>query len=113
MTELCITQFDNPCVSVNTHVHADHVTGTGEIKTAVPTCKSVIADVSAAVGDMKVKHGDVLEFGKFEIECRSTPGHTNGMLLTGWKSICRSTPVTLTVGCELGGNQYVVPLLSH
>ena len=68
----------NPFSAVNTHVHADHVTGSGEIRTAVPGCKSVIASVSEAQADVKVQHKDVLKFGNFEIECRATPGHTNG-----------------------------------
>ena len=57
------------------------MTGTGEIKTAVPTCQSVIAEDSTAKGDVKVKHGEKLKFGKFEIECRATPGHTDGKML--------------------------------
>ena len=64
--------------SVNTHVHADHITGTGELKRLIPTCKSVIAEVSGAVADVKIKHGDKIKFGKYEIEARSTPGHTSG-----------------------------------
>ena len=66
---------------MNTHVHADHITGTGELKRLLPGCKSVIAGVSNAVADVKVKHGDKIKFGKYELEARSTPGHTNGMCL--------------------------------
>ena len=64
--------------SVNTHVHADHITGTGLIKDKVPTCKSVISEVSRAHADIKLKHGDKIKFGKYELEARSTPGHTGG-----------------------------------
>ena len=30
---------------------------------------------------MKVNDGDILKFGKFELEVRATPGHTNGKFL--------------------------------
>ena len=63
---------------MNTHVHADHITGTGALKKLLPSCKSVIAEVSKAVADVKINHGDKLKFGKYEIEARSTPGHTGG-----------------------------------
>ena len=66
-------------ISVNTHVHADHVTGTGEIKKALPNCKSGIAKCSKAVADIEIEDGDVVKFGPFQVECRSTPGHTDGM----------------------------------
>ena len=64
--------------SVNTHVHADHVTGSGRLKQSIPSCQSVIAAVSKAKASVHVKDGDVLKFGKFDLEIRATPGHTNG-----------------------------------
>lgn len=68
-------------VAVNTHMHADHITGTGELKKLVPSVKSVISEASGARADMKLKDGDTLEFGKFKLDCRLTPGHTSGELL--------------------------------
>ncbi|XP_013078324.2 persulfide dioxygenase ETHE1, mitochondrial-like isoform X1 [Biomphalaria glabrata] len=66
--------------AANTHVHADHVTGSGSIKKLIPTCKSVIAEVSKAKADVKVNEGDLIKFGKFKLEVRSTPGHTDGCI---------------------------------
>ena len=63
---------------MNTHVHADHVTGTGEIKKQLKDVRSVIAKQSGAQADEFREHGDKVKFGKFELECRNTPGHTNG-----------------------------------
>ena len=63
--------------ALNTHVHADHVTGTGEIKQKLPNCKSVIGEVRA-IADIYIKEGDFLKFGHFNLECRATPGHTDG-----------------------------------
>ncbi|CAD5118317.1 DgyrCDS7030 [Dimorphilus gyrociliatus] len=66
--------------ALNTHVHADHVTGTGLLKKRITTCKSVIARVSKARADVYLDHGDTIKFGRFELEVRSTPGHTDGCL---------------------------------
>ncbi|KAL5226863.1 hypothetical protein ABZP36_015128 [Zizania latifolia] len=64
--------------AMNTHVHADHVTGTGLIKTKVPGVKSVIAKAGRAKADHFIEHGDKLYFGNLFLEVRATPGHTAG-----------------------------------
>lgn len=43
---------------LNTHVHADHITGTGLLKKLLPGSQSVIAEVSGAKADVLVKEGD-------------------------------------------------------
>lgn len=54
---------------MNTHVHADHVTGTGLLKNILgPNVKSVISTVSGANADVKLNHGDNLGFGKYSLE---------------------------------------------
>ena len=58
-------------------MHADHVTGTGMIKRQIPTCKSVISKHTEAKADRYVENGELIEFGKFSLECRMTPGHTD------------------------------------
>jgi sulfur dioxygenase len=63
---------------LNTHVHADHVTGSGKLKASVPGLRSVISEASSAVADITVKHGDTITFGECELQVRSTPGHTPG-----------------------------------
>ena len=63
---------------MNTHVHADHITGTGEIKRRIPSCQSVISTASKAQADVHVTDGEVIKFGPFQLEVRSTPGHTDG-----------------------------------
>ncbi|KAK6640850.1 Ethylmalonic encephalopathy 1 [Polyplax serrata] len=65
---------------VNTHVHADHITGTGKLKSIFPECKSVISKASGAAADVKVTENDSIQFGKHKLEIRPTPGHTNGCL---------------------------------
>ena len=70
--------------AVNTHLHADHITGTGLLKKLIPSCKSVISYHSGAKADLYVNHGDDIEFGKYKLRVRLTPGHTSGKnLYTG------------------------------
>ncbi|KZS15376.1 putative ETHE1 protein [Daphnia magna] len=64
--------------SINTHMHADHITGTGVLKKLLPGSQSVISTASQALADKHVAHGDILEFGNHKMEVRATPGHTNG-----------------------------------
>lgn len=65
-------------LAVNTHMHADHITGTGRLKKLIPELKSVISEASGAKADVHVKDGDTIKFGEFQLEVRATPGHTNG-----------------------------------
>ncbi|XP_016171034.1 persulfide dioxygenase ETHE1 homolog, mitochondrial isoform X1 [Arachis ipaensis] len=64
--------------AMNTHVHADHVTGTGLIKSKVPGVKSIISKASGATADLFVEPGDKVHFGDLFLEVRATPGHTLG-----------------------------------
>ncbi|KAI0515577.1 hypothetical protein KFK09_008242 [Dendrobium nobile] len=64
--------------AMNTHVHADHVTGTGIIKVKVPGVQSVISKASNAKADHLIDQGDKINFGDLYLEVRATPGHTLG-----------------------------------
>eukprot|EP00474_Spongospora_subterranea_P009262 CRZ09720.1 hypothetical protein [Spongospora subterranea] len=64
--------------AVNTHVHADHITGSGLIKKKLPSVKSVISVAAKAQADILTNDADKIQFGTFWLECRSTPGHTSG-----------------------------------
>lgn len=77
---LCVSYLLNTYyfILANTHVHADHITGTGELKKLIPSCESIISSSSGAQADIYVKSGDEIEFGRYSVEVRQTPGHTNG-----------------------------------
>ena len=47
--------------AVNTHCHADHITGTGALKRLIPSVKSVISQDSLCSADMHVKAGDKVQ----------------------------------------------------
>uniref|UniRef100_A0A1B6D9M4 Persulfide dioxygenase ETHE1, mitochondrial n=1 Tax=Clastoptera arizonana TaxID=38151 RepID=A0A1B6D9M4_9HEMI len=65
--------------AINTHMHADHVTGTGKLR-KLTCCKSVISKLSGAQADIHVDENDVIEFGCHQLKIRSTPGHTSGCI---------------------------------
>lgn len=65
---------------MNTHVHADHITGTGKLKSEFPGCKSVLGSQNKAIADIYQGDGSKVTFGSHELEVKNTPGHTNGLL---------------------------------
>jgi len=66
---------------LNTHVHADHVTGTGELRKKFPQMRSIIGNGAGDVqADIAVGNGDIIHFGKDCLEVRTTPGHTEGCI---------------------------------
>lgn len=66
-------------------MHADHVTGTGQLKKILPNCKSLISKESGAKADVYVTSGDVVKFGNHQLEVVGTPGHTNGCVTYIWR----------------------------
>jgi len=66
--------------TLDTHVHADHVTGAWLMRHATG-CEIAVAKASGAQGaDRYLEDGDVLAFGKLRLEARATPGHTDGCM---------------------------------
>lgn len=68
------------CYTLETHVHADHVTGAWLMREATSS-QIVLAKASGAVGaDLLVSDGDCLRLGDLELQVRATPGHTDGCI---------------------------------
>mgnify|MGYP002629326404 CR=1 FL=1 len=66
--------------TLETHVHADHVTGASLLKQHLGS-RIALSAVSGAQGaDLALVHGARVEFGGRYLEARETPGHTNGCL---------------------------------
>mmetsp|Transcript_23918 Transcript_23918/g.61611 ORF Transcript_23918/g.61611 Transcript_23918/m.61611 type:complete len:394 (+) Transcript_23918:78-1259(+) len=63
--------------ALNTHCHADHITGTAILKQKAKV-QSVIAKAAGAKADRYVVGGDKVRFGSRWVEVIATPGHTNG-----------------------------------
>lgn len=87
--------------AMNTHVHADHITGSGVIKEEIASCNSFISIQSQAKADKHFDHGNLIKFGNFNLECRSTPGHTNGCYSFVWheKNMVFTGDAVLIRGC--------------
>jgi glyoxylase-like metal-dependent hydrolase (beta-lactamase superfamily II)/rhodanese-related sulfurtransferase len=64
--------------TLETHVHADHVTGAWLLKKQLGSEILVSASCGAAGADRALAHGDRVRFGKHHLEVRATPGHTHG-----------------------------------
>ncbi len=65
---------------VDTHVHADHVTGAWLMRQA-SGCQIAVARASNVVGsDLYLEHGSMLAAGSVKLLIRSTPGHTDGCM---------------------------------
>ncbi|KAK2578355.1 hypothetical protein KPH14_002627 [Odynerus spinipes] len=64
--------------AVNTHMHADHITGTGRLKSLLPGCRSMISHSSGAEADILLEPRDRIKFGRHYLVVIPTPGHTEG-----------------------------------
>ena len=68
------------CWTLETHVHADHVTGAWLLKERLSS-RIALAEESGAEGaDRYLKDRDRVAIGTRYLEVRATPGHTNGCL---------------------------------
>ncbi len=65
------------CYCLETHVHADHITGTDKLR-QLTGCLGVVPEHSAATcADMRLVNGEKLQVGEVIIEAIATPGHTS------------------------------------
>jgi glyoxylase-like metal-dependent hydrolase (beta-lactamase superfamily II) len=63
--------------TVETHIHADHVTGTARLREATG-CKAAVPEKSGADHvDLPVREGEPLQIGSLALEPLHTPGHTD------------------------------------
>ncbi len=64
--------------TLETHVHADHVTGAWLLKEKLGSRIALSEATGAEGADRYLKANEKVEFGKKTLEARPTPGHTNG-----------------------------------
>jgi sulfur dioxygenase len=63
--------------TIETHIHADHVTGAARLR-ALTGCKCALpANSGAACVDLAVEEGVAIEIGALRLHPLSTPGHTD------------------------------------
>jgi sulfur dioxygenase len=63
--------------TVETHVHADHVSGGGRLRERLGSLTAMHASGGAECADIKLQDGDSLAVGKVVLQARYTPGHTS------------------------------------
>lgn len=64
--------------TLETHVHADHVTGASALRQQLGSKVCVGAEATAEGADRYLGDRERIAFGKRYLEVRSTPGHTQG-----------------------------------
>lgn len=63
--------------AVDTHVHADHVTGLGELRTATSCATIMGAESKAECVSRKVTDSELIKLDGLELRALYTPGHTD------------------------------------
>jgi glyoxylase-like metal-dependent hydrolase (beta-lactamase superfamily II) len=71
---------------LETHIHADHITGTGRLR-ELTGCQGIVPqNATAKCADRFLGDGEILRVGSVEIKAIATPGHTdshNAYLVNG------------------------------
>ena len=62
---------------LETHIHADHITGTAKLR-EFTNCQGVVpAGADASCADLFIQDGEDLKIGAVQIQAIATPGHTD------------------------------------
>ena len=85
--------------TLETHVHADHITAAQTLRQSTGAVTAVSADCNAHGYDRMLKDGDVILFGHEEITVISTPGHTLGSVSFLWRDRVFTGDTLLIGGC--------------
>lgn len=64
--------------TLETHVHADHITGSGLMRERAGSTSVMSVHAGAGCADRLVTTGETVDFGSCSLEVRLTPGHTDG-----------------------------------
>jgi hypothetical protein len=67
-------------LALNTHVHADHVSGASRLRGFLPELRSAVGGASGALADMCLAHNQTVAFGSRHLRALATPGHTAGCM---------------------------------
>jgi len=70
----------NVVYALETHVHADHITGSGELRRRCAAKYGIGAASGVDCADLLLTDGQVLNFGAQKIKVIATPGHTEACI---------------------------------
>ncbi|AFY77369.1 MAG: MBL fold metallo-hydrolase [Hydrococcus sp. C42_A2020_068] len=62
---------------LETHIHADHITGTDKLRQMTGCLGIVPEHAQASCADRHIKDGETLQLGAITIQAIATPGHTD------------------------------------
>ncbi len=86
--------------TLETHVHADHITASGLLRQKLGAQTGVSELCGATTADVQIQDGDVFAFGKGEtIKVIATPGHTPGSTSYVWRDRVFTGDALLIGGC--------------
>jgi sulfur dioxygenase len=86
--------------TLETHVHADHITASGLLRQKLGAQTGVSALCGAETADFQIKDGDVFAFTNGEqINVIATPGHTKGSISFLWHDRVFTGDALLIGGC--------------
>jgi sulfur dioxygenase len=62
---------------LETHIHADHITGAATLREATGAKVALSAAANVTCADQKLQDGEILKVGNLKIKVIATPGHTD------------------------------------
>jgi sulfur dioxygenase len=84
---------------IETHVHADHITGARALKDKTGAQTVVGLDCGTTGFDRMLVDGDEIKFGNETIKSIATPGHTPGSMSYLWRDRVLTGDTLLIGGC--------------
>jgi sulfur dioxygenase len=85
--------------TLETHVHADHITGGGKLRQLLGIQTAVSQQCGAESADVQLNDGDILRLGQQTIKVIATPGHTAGSVSFLWQDKVFTGDALLINGC--------------
>lgn len=65
---------------LETHIHADHITGSNELKKRTTAKSAVSKKAGVCCADLELEENQEIKFGRYTLKVLETPGHTDESL---------------------------------
>lgn len=84
---------------LDTHVHADHITASGEIRKRTGAKVGISSAYDMSCPDLHLEDNQTIQFGSYKIQAIHTPGHTSGCLSFKLENMVFTGDALLVRGC--------------